>query len=577
MKNILVMQLFRFGDVLQTTPAIAALRAAHPDACIHFMVRKAFAQVLRHNPHVDEIIEWDMDALYARTGDARPVLKNLRELRRFLGPLRAKRFDLVYNLSGDMPSALIIYLLRPREAAGLVFSRDRQYRVRNDWMRYLFLSSEVRCLNTINLADIFIETCGGAGPRAPYLHIGRDDEQHAEDLLRQHHRTSARPMIGIQAGASKDFKRWPGNCFAETADRLIRRGYGVIFFGSKSERSQVELIVQSISSPANVLNLAGETTFGQLGAFLRRCGLLLSNDTATIHAAAAVGTPTVLLTFGPTSAWETGPYGEGNLILEPDAGCFPCKWSERCAQMPCRDLLTVDVVMAAIEYMESGRAELPEALANSEVVLHRSEQMPDGLLGLRPLNRPVLRLGDALRAMIRKYYVSRWIGGGRHVRAPAWRPWLTDLFSWYHIGDRDTLARDAMRAASDFSTLGDLGKLGTQAAGALVMHGDGAASRVNAIARLADAITRLEQRVISSEENDVLRFTVAAFRHGLRDMETLPLRQAAVAHRWNYHRLVDTCLFMESALRDFARRVMKTAAAAPSDADAALCLQGAPA
>ena len=116
MQNILVIQLFRFGDILQSTPAIAALRAAHPGARMHVMVRESFVDALRGNPDVDEIIRWDVDLLRARPEDGAPVVEDRANLRELLAPLRAKRFDLICNLSNDMRSALIAFLLliRPR-------------------------------------------------------------------------------------------------------------------------------------------------------------------------------------------------------------------------------------------------------------------------------------------------------------------------------------------------------------------------------------------------------------------------------------------------------------------------------
>ena len=65
MKNILVMQLYRYGDVLQSTPAIAALRKVEPQARITVLARKPFGEVLRNNPDIDEVLEWDIGALNA--------------------------------------------------------------------------------------------------------------------------------------------------------------------------------------------------------------------------------------------------------------------------------------------------------------------------------------------------------------------------------------------------------------------------------------------------------------------------------------------------------------------------------
>ncbi len=580
MHNILVIQLFRFGDLIQTTPAIAALRAAYPRARIHVLVRKRFAHVLHGNSDIDEVIETDIDSLRLDLADdGIPRDGCMAALRESVASLRTRQFDAVYNLSNDIPGALITYLLRPRHVAGLVFCRDRRYRVRNEWLRYLFLATEVRHLNTINLVDIFAGSCGGNG-FLPKICLSNEDERYADRTVQGLLSGTERPLVGIQAGASKEHKRWPPERFAEVALRLQRAGHPLLFFGSADEREQVAGIMRPLSSPGEksntrALNLAGETTFSQLAALLKRCRLLISNDTATVHAAAAVGTPCLVLTFGPTAGCETAPYGEGHFVLEPNTPCFPCKWAQRCAGLPCRELLTVDAVAAALDCMQSDGEHTPEALRGRDLVLYRSEYMPDGLLGLRPLNEPPLDMRGLLRGMLRTYYLSRRLRAGHSSEPAEWRPWLDEIHSWYRIENLEDLVKKSVQAIDNFAALRKLAELGVQAANAVILHGDTASGCGDAVHRLAGALSRLEQSVLASEENDILRFLVTAFRHSLRDMEDLELRPAAVAHRWNYQRLAEGCSFMEKALHDFAHQaadlVQQPARAARS---ASLALMG---
>lgn len=552
MKNILVMQLYRYGDVLQSTPALASLRRAAPDARIHVMVRKAFAEVLRGNPDVDEVVEWDADVLAQGPSDAASCLERMAALREFIGPLQAKQFDAVYNLSNDMPSALLISLLRPREVAGLVFCPDRQYRVRNDWLRYLFIATNVRSLNTINLVDVFAAACGGADRLAPRLAVNPDDEQSAERFLAGLKGT--REPIGLQIGASKPAKRWPAARFGELARRLAQEGHPLLFFGAQNERIEVAAILRDWpESLAAARNLAGETSFAQLASLVKRCRLLISNDTSTIHVAAAVGTPCLALTFGSASGWDTGPYGEGHFILEPRAACFPCGWLDRCTTLGCRDLLSVDAVQAAVACARSGGRELAPVLRGGDVVLHRSRWMPDGLLGLEPLTQPPLTLRDLLRRMVRSYFVSRRLRSEGSAPSEAWRPWRDEMLLAYRVDDPKALLTAVASAAADLATLKRLADLGVQAANTVLQRSEPAGATPESRAHLGEAVARLERRIFAAEENEVLRFLVAAFRHSLLDMDTLPPRQKAALHRWNYQSLSEGCAFLHEALGEFAR------------------------
>ena len=550
MKKILVMQLFRFGDILQTTPALTVLRKTYPHARISILVRLSFAETIRDNPDVDEIIPWDIGPQYDRILPGSPMESEAAgELRAFLAPLRSRRFDLVCNLSNDLPSALIAYLLRPRQAIGLVFCRDRQYRVRGDWLRYLFITNEARRLNTINVADCFAMACGGGPAGRPTLPLTSEAGEAAERLLRDALPGPRRPLVAVQAGASKDYKRWPAPHFARLTERLVGEGYDVVFLGSSEERRQIGQIAENLDVPANrVANLAGRTTLGELGAILRRSRLLVSNDTATIHAASAVGTRSLVLAFGPTGAYETGPLGEGNYVLTPRTACHPCNWNARCREMPCRDDLTTDCVAAAVACAFSDGRVIPDALRRGDVVLYRSEVMPDGLAGLRPVNRPEMTFGDFLRMAYRTYSIRHWTGSEGERSIPEWRPWVGEMHTWFCRADVEGLKYTARMAVGDFAMLRKLAEMGAKAANAVALAGT-----ATVCGRLGEALGKLEQRVLASEQNEVISLLVSAFRHNLRDMESLPLQQEAVAHRWNYFNMARGCEYMERALEEFVR------------------------
>jgi ADP-heptose:LPS heptosyltransferase len=97
--------------------------------------------------------------------------------------------------------------------------------------------------------------------------------------------------------------------------------------------------------------LSGKTTIRQLSGVIAKAALLVCNDSAPMHIAAALGTPTVAI-FGPSKSIETRPYGKGHLVIEKD---FPCRWScdeVRCKNKnhhACMEAITVDDAFQAIE------------------------------------------------------------------------------------------------------------------------------------------------------------------------------------------------------------------------------------
>jgi ADP-heptose:LPS heptosyltransferase len=567
MQNILVMQLFRHGAVLQSTPALSALRKSLPGARLHVLVCKPFGDSLRGNPDVDEIIEWDvagalapLDSLDVESAGAQATDERLSELKDSLRPFRGRRFDVVYNLSNNALSALVAYLLRPRQAAGMVFCRDRSYRVRNDWLRHLFAGGNVRSLNVFNRVDIFVHACEGdsSAGRRPSVAVTAADERYAEEALGGR---LARAPIGIQSGAHKDARRWPAAHFAQLASGLIRNagaparsGHDLLFFGSTDERAEIERIARGASPDGKGwLNLAGRTSFGRLAALLKRCRLLVSNDTATAHVAAAVGTPCLVLAFGASNGSETGPYGEGHFVLEPRMPCFPCQCGQLCSSLACRERLTPDLVLAAVECALSDGRDIAGLLRSEEAVLYRSRWMPDGLWGLYPLTGPMLTLKDLLRFMMRSCFRHQRLAGPAMpgVRRE-WHPWLDEIFTWYSLGGREALLSQCAAAAEQFAMLQRFAMLGIETANAAVIQAPAQNGKV--AHRTTRQAPGFERRILALEENEMLRPLVAAFRQSLPDIESLPPRQRAVARRWNCHTLAEESAFMTRALRDFERR-----------------------
>ncbi len=566
MKSLLVMQLFRHGAVLQSTPALSALRKSFPGARIHALVCKPFGESLSGNADVDEIIEWDVGEVLApwnafdmESADGEATVERLSALKDSLRPFQERRFDAVYNLSNNALSALVACLLKPRQAAGMVFSGEGRYRVGNDWLRHLLAGSHVRSLNVFNRVDIFVHACGAdSSAREPLrVAVTAADERYAEEVLAG--RLDPWP-IGIQSGAHKDNRRWPAAHFAQLASALLRgagapahRGRDLVFFGSAEERPEIERIARGASPDGKGwLNLAGRTSFGQLAALLKRCRLLVSNDTATAHVAAAVGTPCLVLAFGASNGSETGPYGEGHFVLEPRMSCFPCQCGELCSSLVCRARLTPALVLAAVRCALSDGREIPDRLRNEEAILSRSRWTPDGLWGLYPLTGPTLTLKDLLRFMMRSCFRHQRLAGreARDARRE-WRPWLDEVFTWYSLGDREALLGECASAAEEFATLQRFARLGIETANAAVMQTP--LQNAGMAHRTHGAPPRFEQRILALEESETLRPLAAAFRHSVQEIESLPPRQRAVARRWNFHTLAKESAFMAQALCDFER------------------------
>jgi heptosyltransferase-2 len=85
----------------------------------------------------------------------------------------------------------------------------------------------------------------------------------------------------------------------------------------------------------------------RLAALLKRCDLLITNDTGPMHLAAAVATPVIAL-FGSTDHVTTSPLGPGSRVIRRQTDCSPCL-KRRCPRdHRCMEALSVDEVEAVV-------------------------------------------------------------------------------------------------------------------------------------------------------------------------------------------------------------------------------------
>jgi ADP-heptose:LPS heptosyltransferase len=136
-------------------------------------------------------------------------------------------------------------------------------------------------------------------------------------------------FICVHPGGRLPLKRWPTQRCASLYDRMIDRlELPLVILSTGSEIGLVGQIAGMMRN--RPILLAGKTTIRQLSGVIAEAALLVCNDSAPMHIAAALGTPTVAI-FGPSKSIETRPYFNNSRIVEKD---FPCR--NNCDETICR-------------------------------------------------------------------------------------------------------------------------------------------------------------------------------------------------------------------------------------------------
>ena len=327
MKNILLIRLSSLGDVVLTTPAIRAVRTHFPDAYIAMLVAKQSAEVLRENPHLNEIISFDRLAKDKDTGEMLRIIRHLRE----------RKFTLAIDLQRKFRTELLMYFSGAAERVGK--GRFCSIRVREQGNKHA----------TAHYFDILHAVGIPAEDQRLELFLAESERLDATKRIETAGIPDTALKVGIFPGAGWKLREWMPERFAAIGDRLVSEfNANVLVFGGQKETELVQTVVDLMDAPA--IPFAGNLQIRQLAACIEQCDLFLTNDTGPMHIAAAVGTPTVSL-FGPGNHIRFQPIGAMHQTIRHDVPCSPCKqFTDKCKDNICMKRIAVDEVWQSISH-----------------------------------------------------------------------------------------------------------------------------------------------------------------------------------------------------------------------------------
>ena len=510
MKEILIINLGRYGDLIQTTPLLRSLKGAYPSARVTLVAQKRFGAILPLMAGYNRCILLDQDGLTHTLAEAEGIPAAFRALDEFLMNVGEVRYDLILNLTSTEFSAHLTALIDAATVAGKTSDTNGGTMVKSPWALYLysFLRGDSRRYNRINLADIFCNMAGLTPDGHPVeLHETEKGRRFATTFLVQAGRDH-RPLIGLQLGASDPVRCWPAASFARLSDMLQETaGVRTILLGSPGERPLADQARALMKHEP--LDAVGKTDIQELLSTLRLCTLLVSNDTGTMHFAAAGGIPTVMLTVGPASFFCTGPLSAGNLALQPPLPCSPCRYDLSCGNPVCRDSITVESVYNACLLLLGGPS--PEGDRNG-IGLFRSDFAPDGYLQWQPLHH-----ADRKTEELTRRYAQLWkmvLGSGFTVPGSGFgsgdtpEPLFPQLIRLTEEGCRVT--KEIMTAAKQIPLpLSRIGNLGEEEAGlesdirCLAVATPDLSPLVDFMTILKENITATDLHVIAAATHDI--------------------------------------------------------------------------
>jgi len=335
-KKILVTFLMHLGDLVLTTPFIHALRKAAPDAHITYLVDEKLKDVVLHNPNLDEVITID------KLGRDNSIIALASCARK----LSEMKFDVVINLHPNERCSFICALTKTKWRVGTCHTVFRPL-----WDIYVQLD------RTIHAADMYLDVLHELGIKEIQhngleVFVNETDSASADDFWRAQGVLPEEKVVGFNIGSAIPTKRWAPERFAQVADSMAEKGYKIVFFGGTMDEEFVNEAVVNMNHSAIVAT--GAFSIGVLAAALRRCDLLITNDSGPMHIAISQNVPVVAL-YGPSLIKLYGPYTKNAIVVTAVPPCLGCAsgMKHKCDDMQCMTRLTVEQVIEAAEKMLS--------------------------------------------------------------------------------------------------------------------------------------------------------------------------------------------------------------------------------
>jgi heptosyltransferase II len=297
----LVIQTSFLGDTVLTTPLLAQLANRGP---VDVVTTPASAALLANHPAVRAVIVYDK-----RGGD-----RGIRGLLRLARRLRASRYDVALLAQGSWRSAVLALLAGIPSRIGFTSSTGRWlYTKRVPYRDDLHHAARLLMLARPNGREPLPEEL------RPTLAPGDAERSAVDALLAQHAVQPGQPLVALAPGSVWATKRWP--YYPELAKLLASRARLVVI-GSGADATFAQAI---LAAEPSAIDATGRLSLLASAELIGRCGVVVTNDSAPLHLASAMGTPTVAI-FGPTvPGFGFGPLSPRASVVGRDTlPCRPC-------------------------------------------------------------------------------------------------------------------------------------------------------------------------------------------------------------------------------------------------------------
>ncbi len=295
-KNILAVRSDRFGEFLLNIPALRALKETFRQAKLIVVVNPHVRELADSVPFIDETVAWE--------GRKHSVV----ELWKLASLLRKRNIDIALMLNPSKEMNIITFLAGIPVRAGY----------RRKWgflLTHRILDR--KCLGDKHEVDYNLELVSLVGAMTKDKSLVLDlKEIRITNLLEESGIKENDTLVALHPWTSDAVKQWPVACFAELAQKLSQKyPYKFLLIGGQEEVGKSR---DFCALNSGLINFTGKLNLKECAVLLKKCRLLISNDSGPVHLSTAVGTPVVAIfrnDIPGKNPRRWGPWGEGNVVI----------------------------------------------------------------------------------------------------------------------------------------------------------------------------------------------------------------------------------------------------------------------
>ena len=341
MKKVLLFKIWAIGDTLMTTPLIRQLRENFKNATIDYLIGKYSYGAINWNKYLDNIIKFDEKIFFE---------KNFKEWMKLIFKIRKRKYDIIFVLDKHWIFNLTAFLFGIKKRIG--FDRCGEGK---------FLTYKVSYFGRKHEIFYYLDLLEGLGINPNYddwqteIFLNKNDLDFTEKFWKENNLNN-KVVVWICPGGARNIgvwddnlRRWDTKNYIRLIKKLKEKWFEILLIGGKTDKEIEEEILKEIKCTSAI----GKTSLKESAALLKKCDVVVCNDSGPMHLAASVNKKIVSI-LGPTHPSEKAPLHKESKYIWKQIGCNPCYdlWGGYPKPCPykkkCLDIITVEEIFTKI-------------------------------------------------------------------------------------------------------------------------------------------------------------------------------------------------------------------------------------